>query len=281
MDNSPISTSPVALLEAKIDALTSQLTAFHTDVQFIKAVLQAKIDKKERRRQKRALKQLEAERQQRQLRLRRQYEEVVRTFRWRPWYFMQAPQSRLSPKELELVGLVKQNASIDEITQKMGIKPNSVPPRFCAMRKYLGVDNDAAVIAYFDDYQRVLREHRHRRCITLLRWFLHPPEGRIHEWDFKTKWRRRLGKGNELRYAGPYVPLKAFESLRVYEHRFLRMKLDGNTNSEIAAHLKIKETTLKSYFGRIRSTVWYSAGTNCSNEQLVSFYGSYVRKRKP
>jgi len=96
--------------------------------------------------------------------------------------------------------------------------------------------------------------------------------------DLKLTWRRKLGRGNNFHYAGPYISPKVFDRLCPYEHGVLKLRMAGCDNAAIAKQLKIKETTVSSYFARFRGLINRRTGVSLrSEEELMRVYREHLR----
>ncbi|MBX9877585.1 MAG: LuxR C-terminal-related transcriptional regulator [Candidatus Obscuribacterales bacterium] len=268
----------IVQLRREMVEISQQLSDLQGDIRFIKEIFLRKQAKKVRRRQKKDQQRLEAEQARQARQTRATYEEIIWTLSRRPWMLMPTPPSQLSPKELELVSLLANNKTDVEIADRMSIKRNSIRPRICAASKKLKVNNQQELIAYYFGYQRMYREHRRRRCLSLLTWLLNPPPGFINRPNLDVRWKQALRYGRTLRYAGPYVPIKVFEQFRHYEHTALRLKTRGLSYAEIAVRLKLKEPVLRGYFSQIRSDIKRTTGVTISDDQLVSHYKKYLKE---
>ena len=284
LDNSTTPYAELVALREKIAVLSQQLDGLHNDVRFIKTFFLEKQAKKARQRRKKEQKRLEIEKERKAKEDRSTYEHIVWEVKNRPWHFMPDPSSKLSPKELELVSLLVQGQTDKEIAEQMELKENSVTARICAANKKLELNSREELIAHYLDYQNILRKHRHRRCLILLSWLLNPPPGFTYHRNLNLTWKRTLGRGRKFYYKGPYIPQETFDRLRNYEHAALKLKLREFNNAEIAERLKIKETTLRSYFAEICSTIRRTAGVIITSDQaLIVHYKEYLKltqKRK-
>jgi DNA-binding CsgD family transcriptional regulator len=190
-----IESTDLIQIRKEIGEISERLAALSHDIGYLKEIFVAKEAKRTRRRERKEKKQRELERQLKAQERRAEYEEIVWDMRRRPWDFMPAPTSRLSPKELQVLSHMAQNRSDQEIALRMEIKETSITPRVCDLKKKLGVASRQDLVTFYLQYQKAFRDHRHQRCIKILSWLLHPPPGFIRESDFTLVWKRSLGRG--------------------------------------------------------------------------------------
>ncbi len=269
----------VSLVElgSKLDSLERLLVDLSIDVQYIKDIFLAKQAKKERRRQRKEEEFLKIERQRKAKQDRATYEDIIWRLDFRPWDIMPAPRSVLTPKELELASLLAQDKTDKEIALSMNIKEGSVSARICAMTNKHEVSRQD-LGDYYLKYRRVFREHRHTRCLKLVRWLLNPPPGMIRRCNLKFIWKRRLGRrGSTFQYAGPYVPVEVFDHLKQREHTVMKLRVQGVDFPTIAQRLKIKEVSARGYVSEIRGRIKSTKNISLSDEALMQLYKKYLK----
>ena len=263
----------------EVAALSGKVEVLHKDIQIIKDFVVAILDKQELHRKNKEEKRLAAEREIKAQKDRRTYEHLIWQLCRHPWDVLPAPKSKLSAKEYELVSLLARNLTEDEVAEKMGLVRSSINARLCVIKKHLGVKTQDEVIQYYFDYRKSYREHRHRRCTTLLTWLLNPPLGFYYRRNLDVSWRRTVGKKRNFRYAGPYVPGRVFKSFHDYQLKALDMKIRGADLETIGKRLNLKPNTLKGYFSEMRSKVNGWSGTSIrTDEELIYYYKQYLKR---
>lgn len=270
----------IVLTRSEIDTLKLQFEELRNDILFLKNIFLKKQAKKQKRREKKELERVEIEKEKKAREMRSRYEDIVWQVTHRLWDFMPNPQNVLSPKENELVWWLAKGRGDYDIAMQMKLRESSVSARICAINKKIGLSTRQDLIAYYSEYQKGLREHRHIRCLTLLSWLLYPPPGFFHRPNLRIAWLRRLGPGQSFHYVGSHVPGRVFDSFRDYEHTVLKLKSQGFDNAVIAERLKIKVTTVRSYLGEIRGGIRLMAGVNItSDKELISHYRKYQKRK--
>lgn len=273
--NGPLSLSNTGDLCNQLVLLSQQLMVLQEDVTYLKDYVFAKQQKKQRRRDKKEHKRLLAQQERLAAKIRREYEEIVCEIKRCPWQFMPSPEGRLTPKEAQLVSLLARGKSDAQIAKDMQLNQRSILPRIYAAKKKLGLSTRQDLISHYENYRSQLQDWRHKRALTLLRWLLDPPPGFIHRSNLELSWKRTLGLGRTFRYGRPSISIKVFDSLRPFEHSVLTLAIRGLNKSQIAQALKIKEGTLRSYFGDIRGTVRLTTGVTLSSQELTERYREY------
>lgn len=264
-------------LREEITSLGFRLNQLQEDIRYIKDIFLAKQSKKERRRQKKEQARLAIEREAKARKNREMYEDIIWKLIRRPWSLMPAPQSKLSPKELELISLLARNKTHTEVAEHMALKENSIRPRICAACKKVGLRNEQELIAYYCDFRKQCHVHRRRRCLILLTWLLNPPPGFIRRRNLDPNWHQKMGRSRKFRYAGPYVPTSVFDRFRHYEHNVLRLKARGLSYAEIATRLNLKEAVLRGYFSQIRADIKGTCGATITDTLLIDRYKKYLK----
>jgi len=270
--------SELTMLQTKLDWLSQRLDELHSDLKLIKDIFLKKQAKKQRRQEKKEQERLEIERQENEKEDRSNYEQIIRQVVHRPWALCPAPDSGVTEKELELLSILVPDQTDRKIALKMNIKEQSVSPRICALNKKLRLNSREDLISYYQNYRKIFRDHRHQRCLWLLSWLLDPPPGIQYRRKLTLTWRRKFGRGSNFHHAGPYIPPNVFDDLCHYEHAALKLRMAGCDNKAIAKQLKIKETTVSSYFARFRGHIKLYAGVSIrSEEELMRVYKEHLK----
>lgn len=256
-------------MQSQIALLMREVRELRSDIQYIRDFVQAKQDKYNCKRHRKEQMRLAEQRERQAERNRSIYREIIWELEHRPWQFMPFPKWVFSPKELEMVKLLSQEATDAQIAQSMNIKEWSVPARICAINKRLNLKDREELIRCYEEQLRIRRKHLHRRCKVLLSWLLNPPEGYFNT-SIKGTWRRRLGKKKNFRYVGQYISDEIFKGEPPYKIQALKLLMKGLDEEQIATRLKIRKATLRSYYSEFRSMIKRVAGvTLSSNEDLV------------
>ncbi|MBX3151508.1 hypothetical protein KF728_15245 [Candidatus Obscuribacterales bacterium] len=276
--NDEIDSTMLENLQYKFDSLITDLGELRGDIQFIKAIFVKKQEKKEKRRERKRQKRLEEQLELEAARERGIYENIVWKLRHRPWQFMPMPKSNLTRKEMQLMSLVVKEETEAEIAQAMNIKVITVRALISALKKKLDLPDREDLIAAYLEQVRIRREHRRQRCIVLLSWLLDPPEGVNWRSEINATWKKTFGKAKTLRYKGPYISDEVVEYLKPYQVLAIKLKIKGLDNSAIAARLKIKPTTVRTYFAEVRSSIKGVCGVIVeSDQELVDRFRKHPR----
>ncbi|CAN5440040.1 hypothetical protein BH10CYA1_BH10CYA1_62100 [soil metagenome] len=266
------------ILETRLESFFEEIVEMRSDIQLIKAFVQAKQERQHQQREKKRQKRLAAKQEVQSRHDRRIYEEIVRNIRIRPWLFMPMSKRPFSPKEVQLIALVANDATDKQIAKQMSIQETSINSRVKAIARRLKLNDKTELIDFFRQGIMARRQHRHQRCLALLSWLLNPPAGFYYRSNINARWTRTFGKSKTFRYAGLHISDEVFDYLRPNQIEAMRFKIKGLNDKQIATRLKLSESTVKAYFAEFRSTIQtVTAVTIPSTDALILRFREHPR----